>query len=46
MKVEHEYERKGAWAYLAALDVHQPKLFGRCEAHWQRRSENGVIVAV
>jgi len=32
MKVEHEYERKGAWAYLAALDVHGPKLFGRCEA--------------
>jgi hypothetical protein len=33
MKVEHEYERKGAWAYLAAMDVHQSKLFGRCEAH-------------
>ena len=33
MKVEHEYERKGAWAYLAAMDVHQPKLFGRGEAH-------------
>jgi hypothetical protein len=32
MKVEHEYERKGAWAYLAALDVHRLKLFGRCEA--------------
>ena len=32
MKVEHEYERQGAWAYLAALDVHGPKLFGRCEA--------------
>ena len=32
MKVEHEYERRGAWAYLAALDVHGPKLFGRCEA--------------
>jgi len=32
MKVEHEYERLGAWAYLAALDVHQAKLFGRCEA--------------
>jgi len=32
MKVEHEYERKGAWAYLAALDVHGPRLFGRCEA--------------
>jgi len=32
MKVEHEYERLGAWAYLAAMDVHAPKLFGRCEA--------------
>lgn len=31
MKIEHEYERLGAWAYLAALDVHRAKLFGRCE---------------
>ena len=31
MKVEHEYERLGAWAYMAALDVHRLKLFGRCE---------------
>jgi len=31
MKVEHEYTRCGAWAYLAALDVHHVKLFGRCE---------------
>jgi len=31
MRVEHEYERGGAWAYLAALDVHRMKLFGRCE---------------
>ena len=30
-RVEHEYERAGAWAYLAALDVHRAKLFGRCE---------------
>ena len=33
MKVEHEYHRGGAWAYLAALDVHRAKLFGRCERH-------------
>ena len=33
IRVEHEYERCGAWAYLAALDVHRAKLFGRCEAH-------------
>ncbi len=31
MKVEHEYERCGAWAYLAAWDVHRAKVFGRCE---------------
>ena len=32
MRVEHEYRRGGAWAYLAALDVHHARLFGRCEA--------------
>jgi len=26
-----EYARAGAWAYLAALDVHRAKVFGRCE---------------
>lgn len=31
MKVEHEYERCGAWAYIAAIDVHHAKVFGRCE---------------
>lgn len=31
MKVEHEYDRGGALAYVAALDVHRAKLFGRCE---------------
>lgn len=31
MKIEHEYKRCGAWAYLAALDVHRVQLFGRCE---------------
>ena len=25
MRVEHEYARGGAWAYLAALDVHRPR---------------------
>ena len=29
-RVEHEYERRGAWAYLAAWDVHRARLFGRC----------------
>lgn len=31
MRVEHEYERQGALAYLAAWDVHHARLFGRCE---------------
>ena len=31
MRVEHEYVRCGAWAYLAVLDVHRAKVFGRCE---------------
>ncbi len=30
-KVEHEYERMGALAYMAALDVHRAKVFGCCE---------------
>jgi hypothetical protein len=28
MRVEHEYDRGGALAYLAAYDVHQARLFG------------------
>ena len=31
MRIEHEYERGGALAYLAAWDVHRARLFGRCE---------------
>jgi len=31
-RVEHEYVRCGAWAYLAALDVHRARVWGRCEA--------------
>jgi DDE superfamily endonuclease len=31
MRIEHEYERKGAWAYFAAWDVRRAKVFGRCE---------------
>jgi hypothetical protein len=29
--VEFEYDRMGAWAYLAAWDVHRAKLFGLCD---------------
>ena len=31
MRVEFEYERGGALAYLAAWDVRRAKVFGRCE---------------
>ena len=31
MRFEHEYTRLGAWAYIAALDVHRFRIFGRCE---------------
>ena len=30
-RVEHEYERQGALAYLVGWDVRRAKLFGRCE---------------
>jgi transposase len=30
-RIEHEYERLGAWAYLAAWDVRRATVFGRCE---------------
>lgn len=32
MRVNHEYGRGGAVAYLAAYDVHRAAVFGRCEA--------------
>jgi hypothetical protein len=31
MRVEHEYQRRGAWAYLAAWDVRRARVYGRCE---------------
>ena len=31
IRVNHEYHRRGAVAYLAALDVHRAEVFGRCE---------------
>lgn len=31
MRIEHEYDRGGALAYLAAYDVHRARLFGRTE---------------
>ncbi|MFD7283612.1 IS630 family transposase [Streptomyces sp. NPDC059862] len=37
MRVNHEYQRGGALAYLAAYDVHHAKVFGRCE------SKTGIV---
>ncbi|HEX4949061.1 MAG TPA: transposase [Blastocatellia bacterium] len=31
LRYEHEYVRKGAWAYLAAWEVGRARLSGRCE---------------
>jgi hypothetical protein len=31
MRVEHEYKRRGALAYLAAWDVGRARIYGRCE---------------
>lgn len=32
MRVNHEYDRGGALAYLAAYDVHRARVFGHCAA--------------
>ena len=31
MRLNHDYDRRGALAYLAAYDVHRGQVFGRCE---------------
>jgi hypothetical protein len=31
VRVEHDYQRRGALAYLAAWDVHRGQVLGRCE---------------
>jgi transposase len=31
MRIEHDYKRRGALAYLAAWDVHRGQVTGRCE---------------
>src|SRR6516162_5463862 len=36
MRIEHEYARCGAWAYIAGLDVHHARIFGRCQ------TKNGI----
>lgn len=46
MRVEHEYERLGAWAYLAAWDVHRAKLFGRFDQTTGIEPFDGLITDV
>jgi hypothetical protein len=46
MRVEHEYDRGGAVDYLAALDVHRSKLFGRCEDSTTIESFDRLIAQV
>jgi len=36
MRVENRYKRGGAWVYITALDVHNARVFGRCE------TKNGI----
>lgn len=45
-RIEHEYTRGGAWAYLAALDVHRAKIFGRCEASTGIEPFNRLVAQV
>ena len=44
--IEHEYEREGAWIYLAAWDVRRAKIFGRCVTRNGIEPFNGLIEQV
>jgi len=46
MKVEHEYARGGALAYLAAWDVRRAQLFGRCEARSGKAAFDRLVAQV
>ncbi len=46
LRVEHEYERKGAVAYLAAWDVKQARVFGRCESSTGIEPFNRLVMQV
>ncbi|HZV73327.1 MAG TPA: IS630 family transposase [Conexibacter sp.] len=43
--VEHEYHRRGTLAYLAAMDVHDPRrgLFGRCEPRISNETFDALV---
>ena len=42
-RIEHEYERKGAWVYLAAWDVRRAKIFGRCAPRNGSQHFDGLV---
>ena len=46
--VEHEYRRRGTLAYLAAMDVHDPRrgLFGHCEAKISNDAFDALVAEV
>jgi len=46
MKVEHEYTRCGALAYIAAWDVHRARIYGRCEKSTGILSFNRLVAQV
>lgn len=46
MRLEHEYKRGGALNYLAALDVHQARIFGRCEERGGIESFDRLVAEV
>jgi hypothetical protein len=45
-RIEHEYERKGAWVYLAAWDLRRAKIFGRCAGRNGIQHFDGLVAEV
>jgi hypothetical protein len=45
-RVEHEYERLGAWVYHAAWDVHRARVFGRCDPKAGAKQFDALVVDV
>ncbi|MFE7610610.1 helix-turn-helix domain-containing protein [Streptomyces celluloflavus] len=46
MRVNHEYDRGGALAYLAAYDVHRARVFGLCEPRTDIRPFMNLVTQV
>lgn len=45
-RVENRYKRGGAWVYLSALDPHNARVFGRCEAANGMAAFDGLVEQV